>query len=203
MKKTLLATCLFLTVSAPAFAQDAKTALLQRVEHYLEQITTVQSDFVQVAPDGSLATGKFYLRRPGKMRWQYDPPVPVLMVSNGKMLTYYDYELEQVSEIPLDDTLAGFIAQPDIKFDTKVFGILEAREENNVIRVRINQKDSPEDGELTLELSDNPVELRNLVIKDKEGKETNVSLSNAAFGVPLKDSLFQFRNPRFFDKRKR
>ncbi|MDE3060750.1 MAG: outer membrane lipoprotein carrier protein LolA, partial [Pseudomonadota bacterium] len=70
---------------------------IHRIEDYLSNLTTIVSDFTQVAPDGTLSTGKFYLKRPGKMRWQYNPPTPILMVSSGSELVYYDIELDQIT----------------------------------------------------------------------------------------------------------
>lgn len=165
-------------------------AVLADVSNYLNHLTTIQSDFVQVAPDGSLTTGKFYLQRPGKMRWQYDPPVPVLMVSTGKFLTYYDYELEQITNIPLDESLAGFLARPVIDLNAKELKVLEQTRKNGVIRIKLTQTNKPDEGELTLELADKPMVLRNLIIKDAQGQTTNVSLNNARYGVKLNDALF-------------
>jgi outer membrane lipoprotein-sorting protein len=204
MKKLLA--ILFLLVWTPAFAGDEATFLSQeeiaphqatidRVQEYLSGLSTIVSDFTQVAPDGTLTSGKFYLKRPGKMRWQYNPPTPILMVSNGSELVYYDYELEQVSHIPLDSTLIGFLAQNPIRFDTTV-GIEEFSEKAGVIRVTLAQRSKPGDGQLTLELSDNPLLIRNMVVRDATGQTTTVSLNNAHFGVALDRELFIFRDPR-------
>lgn len=191
--------------SAPAsrLSDTEKEAILAEVETYLNSLTTIQADFVQIAPGGNLSTGKFFLKRPGKMRWQYDPPVPVLLISNGSVFTYYDYELEQVNEIPLDATLAGFIAQKTIRFAPEIITVKEISKENKVIRIRIVQTDRQEDGDLTLELTSEPVQLRNLILKDSKGESTNVSLNGARYGVPLEDTLFKFENPNFFKKKRR
>ncbi|MBY0406580.1 MAG: outer membrane lipoprotein carrier protein LolA, partial [Rickettsiales bacterium] len=168
---------------------------LHRLETYLSNMSTVASDFTQVAPDGSLTNGKFYLQRPGKMRWQYNPPTPILMVSNSSELVYYDYELEQVSHIPLDSTLIGFLAQEKIRFSGKV-GIVDFSQSADVIRVTLAQKDKPDDGQLLLEFSDHPLALRNMVITDATQQVTTVSLNNARYGLKLDEELFVFRDPR-------
>lgn len=183
--------------SAPVHADDT----LQRIERYLNSLTTIESEFVQVAPDGSLASGRFFLKRPGKMRWQYEPPVPVLMISNGTTLVYYDFELDQISHIPLDETLAGFLAQEQIRFTPEAVKILELKAQDGVIRLRLTQTSKPDEGELTLEFSDAPIQLRNMIVKDASGQETNVSLNNARFGLPLENKLFIFRDPRIFKER--
>lgn len=168
---------------------------INRVQHYLTGLTTVVSEFTQVAPDGSLATGKFYLKRPGKMRWEYNPPTPILIVSSGSELVFYDKELQQVSHIPLGMTLAGFLARPEIRFDNEV-GIESFRNEAAMIRLTISQRDDPDQGKLTLEFSDSPLVLRSMVIRDASNQVTNVALSNARFGVPIDRELFIFRDPR-------
>lgn len=168
---------------------------IARVEKYLSALTTVAADFTQTAPDGAIATGKFYLKRPGRMRWQYDPPVPVLMVADGHSLVYYDSELQQVSYYPLGSTLAGFLAQDAIRLDEKV-GIQEIEAKDNVIRIALAQRDKPDDGRLVLELSDKPLLIRNMIITDATRQTTTVSLNHARFGLALEKSLFVFNDPR-------
>ena len=168
---------------------------IQRIQEYLTQMTTVAADFTQVAPDGTLTSGKFYLQRPGKMRWQYNPPTPILMVSSGTELVYYDIELEQVSHIPLDDTLIGFLAQSPITFDKKV-GVVDFSNKAGIIRITLAQRDKPDDGKLQLEFSDRPLLLRNMVVEDATHQVTTVSLNNAQFGLQIDPELFIFRDPR-------
>ena len=176
-------------------------ATIQKVENYLSTLTTVVSDFTQVAPDGSLTSGKFYLKRPGKMRWQYNPPTPILMVSNGSTLVYYDYELEQVSHVSLDSTLIGFLAQEKISFGKNV-GLTDFSKAAGVIRVTVAQREKPSEGQIMLEFSESPLMLRNIVIRDATNQITSVSLNDAKFGVDLDSELFIFRDPREAKKRR-
>jgi len=185
-------------LSQEEIAPHQKT--IDRIQEYLTGLTTIVSDFTQVAPDGSLTSGKFFLGRPGKMRWQYNPPTPILMVSNGDEMIYYDYELEQLSHIPLDQTLIGFLAQNPISFD-KTVGLTGFSQSADVIRISLAQLGKPEDGELTLEFSDKPLAIRNMVIRDAQHQVTTVSLNNAQFDVKLNPKLFDFRDPRE-DRRK-
>ncbi len=170
-------------------------ATIDRVGKYLSGLTTIISDFNQVAPDGSIATGKFYMQRPGMMRWQYNPPTPVLMVADGKILTYYDYELQQVNYIKLDSTVIGFLAQDKISFDKNV-GILNVEEKDGVIRIALAQRDKSDEGTLTLEFSDRPITIRNMVITDATQQVTTVSLNHATYGQKLDKKLFVFQDPR-------
>lgn len=168
---------------------------LHRIEAYLSGLDSIVADFIQASPEGDIVSGAFYFRRPDKMRWQYDPPTPILMVTRGRFLTFYDYELDQVNDIPLDDTLIGFLARKDIRFDDSV-KVIAMEEEAGAIRVRLVKSDRPDEGMLTLEFSDDPLLIRNIIVRDAAGQETTVALNNARFGIELADELFVFRDPR-------
>lgn len=191
---------------SPSFAADKITflpssevaqhqATIDRLAIYISGLSTIVSNFTQVAPDGSLTTGKFFLRRPGKMRWQYNPPTPVLMIANGSEFVYYDYDLQQVSYVPLDSALIAFLAQEKIRFDEKV-GIISFEEKDSAIRIGLAQRDKPDEGQLLLEFSDKPLLIRNMVVTDANKQVTTVALSNAKFGIKLDKSLFVFMDPR-------
>jgi len=167
---------------------------IQRVELYLTHINTIIADFTQVAPDSSLSNGKFYLQRPGKMRWQYNPPTPILMVANGRELVFYDYELDQTSYIPLDGSLVSFLGREKITFDDDV-GITEFSNEDGAISIAVAQRKKPTEGKLKLEFSDKPLTLRNMIVTDAQGQVTVVALQNAKFGAEIDPELFVFKNP--------
>ena len=192
--RSFFAAAAFCLIAAPAFAGQAED--VKRVEAYLSTLTTITADFQQVDANGGLATGKFYLKRPGKMRWQYAPPVPILLVSDGKVMTYYDAELDQINYIPMDDTLGGFLAQKTITLESASTHLTAFSDKDGVIRATIVQKSKPDEGSLTLELDDNPIQLRQMVVKDSTGKQTRISLQNATYGQSLPDSLFKFEDPR-------
>lgn len=175
--------------------------VLERIENYLTGLTTVMADFIQVAPSGDIAVGKFYMMRPGKLRLQYEPPTPILMVTSGKFLVYYDYELQQVNYIDMDDTLVGFLARKEVKFDETV-KVVDLKIANNSLRVTLLQSERPKDGMLTLELSDGPLQLRNMIVTDSAGQMTTVSLNNAKFGIQLDSELFVFKDPNLGGIRK-
>ncbi len=168
---------------------------INRLEKYLSELTTVEAHFTQTSSDGSVGEGTFYLQRPRQMRWEYAPPVPILIVSSGNELVYFDKELEQVSRIPIDSTLAGFLAKDKIIFGGDV-GIEQISEEASVIRITISQREKPDEGLLTLEFSDSPLLLRRMIIIDATGQSTNVSLNNAKFGSKLSPKLFVFKDTR-------
>lgn len=194
-----------LATAAPAKASSAKLvsadkAQLSRIEHYLESIQTISASFIQVSPDGSLANGKFYLQRPGKLRMEYAPPVPVLVVTNHGNIVYYDSELDQITNVSLDSTLVGFLARDKIRFDDKVT-VTHFERAAQRISISLVQAERANDGAMTLEFSDNPLMLRNIIITDSSGQSTTVSLANARVNEKLPADLFIFKDPHPTGKR--
>lgn len=176
---------------------------IARVEAYLTNLTTIVADFNQADANGHMSEGKFYLKRPGKMRWQYKPPTPILLVSDGQVLTYFDSELDQINYVPLGDTLAGFLAAPQIKLNSDAVKLTKFESANQMIRATVVQADKPDEGGLTLELTDAPLQLRQMVVTDTTGQRTQIQLQNAQFGTDLPDSLFVFEDPRGIQARRR
>ncbi len=195
----LIAALAFL-VAAPAIAAP-NPADVARVEQYLSTLTTITADFSQVDANGNLAGGKFYMKRPGRMRWEYSPPTPILLVSDGKVMTYYDAELDQVNYIPLDDTLGGFLAQKNLKLDSDSTRLTAFEAKDGIVRATLVQKSKPDEGSLTLEFDDKPLQLRQMIVKDATGKQTRIALEHAVYGQNLPDSLFKFEDPRGVHKR--
>lgn len=195
--------CAFLFL-ATIFAGAASAAVdvvkhakdIARVESFLSLITTIKADFSQSSPSGEVSTGTFYLQRPGKMRWEYNPPSPILLVSNGKTITYHDAELEQINYVSLDDTLAGFLTKETLKLNTAATELVAFEVGAGSVRATIRQRAQPENGTLTIEFADKPLVMRQLVITDNAGNETKIALQNAEYGKKLDKSLFIFKDPK-------
>ena len=173
------------------------------METYINSLTTISADFSQIGGDGKISKGKFYLNRPGKMRWEYTSPSPILLISDGKAISYYDVELDQLSYVNLDDTLAGFLAQKDVKLEGPKTKLTKLESANGIIRATMVQRTKPTEGSLTLEFTENPMQLTRMDIVDQSGQNTHVSLMNAKFGEPLDKKLFIFTPPTTATKRNR
>jgi outer membrane lipoprotein-sorting protein len=183
---------------APRLARaltPADTADLQRVQDYLNNIRTLQSRFEQVSNDGGVATGTIYLSRPGKMRVEYDPPVPILLVATDNRIWYYDKKLQQVSFFDLKDTPAWFLLQPNVRFGGDI-SVSNLQHDPGVLRVTVNEANNPGLGQATLVLSDRPLELRKWQIVDAQRKQVTVTLDDPHYGVPLNPQLFYWTDPR-------
>jgi outer membrane lipoprotein-sorting protein len=173
-----------------------------RIETYLSAIPSVVAKFTQESSDGSTGTGQFFLKRPGKMRWEYNPPVPALLVSDGKTITYHDITADQVSYIGIDDTLASFLIKKQVKLDNETFKLTRLEKGEGLIRATVIQRKKPSEGNLTLEFKDAPMEIVRMVALDATGNETRVRLVGARFGPVLDDKMFVFVDPRGVNDRR-
>lgn len=188
IKALLLAATLAL---APAAGPAATDGDVRRIEDYLNRLTTMEARFLQNNPDGTYATGDLYMHRPGKVRFEYDPPVPLLLVANGKWLTHVDKELKQVSNYPLDETPAHFLLQKHIDFGDgiQVKGLSRG---NRTLRIEVADARNPDIGSVTLTFAEQPLELRAWTVTDSQGLKTELALANAKFGGRIDPDLFEY-----------
>ena len=169
---------------------------LRRIEHYLNSMTTMVAAFTQSSPDGAIATGTMLMKRPGLMRWQYDPPTPVVMYADGDNLVYYDYELDQINYVDIDDSLATILTRQHIRFDDDDYRVIHFREGAGSIRFTILRASEPDEGRITLEFTDKPLEIQRMSITDASGQIVHVTFRDQAYGVVLNNKLFKFDDPR-------
>jgi outer membrane lipoprotein-sorting protein len=176
----------------PAVLSDPDRADVGRIEGYLNQLHTATATFLQLADNGGVARGKFYLSRPGKMRFEYEPPTPILMVSTGNgSLVYYDSLLKQTSYLPVDSTPLGLLLRDNLKFGTEVT-ITKFERGPNSLRLTVVQTKEPDQGSLTLVFSDKPLALRQWTVLDQQHKSVTVTLEEMQTDMKLDPKLFQF-----------
>lgn len=173
-------------------------AEINRIERYLNGMTTLQARFVQVSSNGQFAEGNLYISRPGKLRIEYDPPVPVLIVTDGRFLIYYDKQLEQVSHIPLGSTPASILTRPNISLTGGDLILTGFESKGETLRVTVVQASDPYSGRVSLIFDKDPLALSKWTVVDAQGIETDVSLRAAQVDVALDQNLFRFRDPRIF-----
>jgi outer membrane lipoprotein-sorting protein len=167
---------------------------VQRVQQYLNSIRTMTARFVQYGEDGSTAQGQLSLSRPDRMRFEYDPPAPILLMANGYSVIYFDKQLQQTTYLPISSTPAWFLLRDDIKLGGDVT-ITKFEHGPGVIRITLVQTKEPDAGMVTLTFSDKPLELKQWVITDPQGKRTTVALTDVRTGIPVDPKLFVFQEP--------
>lgn len=177
---------------------DADRADVARVEDYLNGMSSVKASFQQYTASEGLAFGRIYLRRPGRLRVEYDPPSEILLIADGTLLSYYDAELNHIEQVPLNLSPMWFLLRKNVKLGGDVT-ITTFKRSAETVLIGLVQSDEPDAGQVLLELGDKPMELRQWTITDSAGSQVRVGLYNAEFGVPLDNALFA--TPRKKDTR--
>ncbi|RDC58881.1 uncharacterized protein HME9302_02554 [Alteripontixanthobacter maritimus] len=194
-----------LTMPAPATAQ-ASTGSLDSAVSALRGIATMKADFVQTDRAGKSIRGVMTLKRPGKIRFQYEKGIPMLVVSNGKSLYLVDYEVDQVQRWPISNSPLGALLDPTR--DVKKFGKLNATGNPNVLSVEVRDPKRPEFGVITMIFVKDAKapggwRLNNWVALDSQNHRTRVDLKNHRYGVSVADNAFKFKDPRGSSRRGR
>ena len=168
---------------------------LVRIERYLNGIKTMEARFLQISSDGSYSEGTIHLSRPGRMRIEYDPPNPIMVIADGSSLIYVDKEMEQATAIFLSLTPADLLLRENLSLTSEEILITGFKRSPGIIRVSLVKAESPLDGQLTLVFSDMPLELRKWAVNDAQGVKTTVSLLGSRFGIKVDKTLFDYEMP--------
>jgi outer membrane lipoprotein-sorting protein len=189
-------------LAAPAAAQRAapstRAADIARVEAYLNSLTTLRARFLQVAENGASAEGTALIWRPGRMRFDYDPPEPTLIVAWEGQVMHYDRELNSPSIVPASQTPLAVLLRPRIALSGDIV-VGEVERSGGFLRLTLRRAGAEAEGSLTLVLEENPMALRQWQVVDAQRRRTTVTLTQVETGVTLDPRLFTFNDPRFFE----
>ena len=187
---------LLLLAPVPAVAQNADLAAVQA---HLRAVTTMTADFAQTDRAGKTLTGQLTLKRPGKIRFQYAPGVPILIVGDGSALIFVDYSVRQVQRWPIGNSPLGVLLDPSK--DLTRFARIVATGDSRIVLAEARDPRRPEYGTITLAFAreaDAPAGLRlqGWVALDAQNNRTSVRLSNQRFNLGVGDEAFRWRDPR-------
>ena len=190
------------SVSAPAPAPAAspltaaeRSKLLKEAAKALASVKTARGKFEQYSPDGSYSTGQFAMSRPGKVRFDYDDPVPLVLVSDGTTVALQDSDLETTDRVPLASTPLSLLLSSTLDFE-KEAEVVDVRRTGDQTNITVRDKTGEMDGTLTVELADNALTGWRTV--DANGGRTSVMLSGVEVGAKLNPRLFILKD---FDNR--
>ncbi|MBV9550039.1 MAG: outer membrane lipoprotein carrier protein LolA [Alphaproteobacteria bacterium] len=166
-----------------------QTEDLNRISAWLNGLATLTASFVQTNAQGRTAHGTFYLARPGRLRFEYRPPSPLLIVATGGNFYVRNNRLNTVDHYSASDTPLGLLLDGniDLKRNPAVLGI-ERREGALVLHARSATNRMSENITVTFAAPD--IQLRQWVVKDLQGDPTTVVLTEAQTGMALPDTLF-------------
>lgn len=187
IRSALLAPTLILCMAFPAMADKIP---LKDLSAYLNSLTTAEADFTQINADGSIATGKLYIRRPGRARFEYAPPDKSLVLASGGQVAIFDAKSNQAPEqYPLKRTPLNLILAENVNLGRAKMVVAHV-EDGTSTRVKAQDPDNPEYGSIELVFTAGPVELRQWVITDDVGNQTTVILGDMTKGAQFPASLF-------------
>ena len=190
----------------PSQPVEAAAGDLDKAVTALRGISTMRADFTQTDRSGQSIAGVLTLKRPGKIRFQYEKGVPFVVVSNGKSLYLVDYEVNQVERWPISNSPLGALLDPSR--DVKRYGKLIPTGNPDVISVEVRDSKRPEFGVITLIFTRDAsapggLELTNWVALDSQNQRTTVRLKNHRYGMSVSDNTFKFTDPRNSSRRAR
>ena len=182
-------------LAAPAAAAPG----LAEVQAHLRAVTTMTADFTQTDRAGKTVTGTLTLKRPGRIRFQYQAGVPLLIVGDGKALTMIDYQVRQVSRWPIGNSPLALLLDPDR--DMSAFARLLPNAPAGRLLVEGRDPRHPEFGTITIVFGERPsapggLMLAGWTVLDAQGNRSAVTLSHQRFNVAVDDGAFKWRDPR-------
>ncbi|MEZ0225508.1 MAG: outer membrane lipoprotein carrier protein LolA [Alphaproteobacteria bacterium] len=197
----LLAAALALLLMLPPFtaaADPGDMPVVRSVETYLNSLVTLKARFVQTANDGATASGDFMLKRPGRLRFQYDKPITDFIVADGMMIYYYDGQMKQQSSAPISKSLADFFLRKKLNLSGDI-RVSDVKRKGGEVFLTLVQVKDPLSGSLTLVLNENPMELKEWRVVDAQGLTTRVALSGTVTGIKLSSKYFHYYDPEHGD----
>ncbi|CUI56263.1 LolA family protein [Cognatishimia activa] len=186
----LIAPSLALAMAAPAVAEKLS---LDQISAYLNGIGSAQTSFTQINDDNSISTGKLMIKRPGRARFEYDPPEAALVMAGGGQLAIFDLKSNEPPEnYPLRRTPLWVILERNVNLKERDT-IVGHSYDGTATTITAQDPKHPDRGTIQLHFTDNPVQLRQWVIQDQSGSETTVVLGEFKRDVQLANKLFNIQ----------
>ena len=176
-----------------SFANAQTTQDVAQIEGYLNNITTMEADFVQMASNGATSEGKLYISKPSKIRMEYAPPTDVLIVGNTKEIVFHDKELDQITNIDYDDVPGTKILTDTIKIDGKILKVTDFYKDSGSTTITLEYTKEKDMGPITLVFSNKPFELKQWKIIDPQSVEVTLSLYDMHTNESIDENLFSYK----------
>jgi len=188
------AAVLSLLAMLPAQAQQGSIGVPQ-IEQYFNSLRSLKARFVQSNPNGSVVQGTLYVRRPGRMRFEYDAPSQLKIVADGYQVTMWDNATRDFGQWPIGWTAASFLVKDPLVLSGDL-QVEKLERVNGLLEATMIQARKPKEGKVIVRLAENPLLLRGWTIIDNRGNRVTVSLSEMQTGLQLADSLFKNESGR-------
>lgn len=183
-----------LTVSTAAMA-DVKAETIKALREHYANVPTMQGEFLQFDPKGNQSGGTFAIKRPGKVRFDYEDPSPVEVVSNGLAVMVVNNKLKTFDSYPLKNTPLKLLLDDNLQIGDDA--ILEVKTDEDVTTIVLGDKQIFGNSVITLLFEPETFDLRQWTIKDAQGKETSVMVFNVQDNVNLPNRMFQINKSQY------
>ncbi|MEP1388264.1 MAG: outer membrane lipoprotein carrier protein LolA [Yoonia sp.] len=179
-------------LATPALVTSASAQQLSlgEVSGYLNRLVTAQGGFTQINGDGTLSTGQIYIKRPGRIRFEYNAPDNSLMIAGGGQVAIFDPRSNTAPDrYPLNQTPLSIILEQNVDLGRRRM-VTGHTSDGTSTTVTAQDPDHPEYGNIQLVFTANPVELRQWVVTDDTGGQTTVILNDVVPGAGIAESKF-------------
>jgi len=182
-------------IAASSSLSPEDQALVDKATAYLQGLKTVTGRFTQVSSNGAASTGTFYMQRPGKARFQYDPPAQMVVVSDGYNVSVVDSRLKTHDQYPLGRTPLVILLARQVRLDR---GVVVTQVDQTADGYSITARDGHKEasGRITLNFTNDPIALRGWSVIDAQGRETRVTLGGLSPVIDLDPNLFVIQDDR-------
>jgi outer membrane lipoprotein-sorting protein len=173
---------------SPALTAE-QTAAVDEIGNYINGFRSLQGEFTQISPKGTVSKGVFYLSKPGKMRFEYSPPNPFIIVSDGTWVTIKNRAKDKADQYPLSQTPLRLVLDNDVNI-FKEADILDVQSGDGIVTVTLEDKKKMVPGHLILSYDEKRKALQQWIVVDGHGRRTTVSLENIVAGIEADPTLF-------------
>ena len=186
-----LITALCLILATPVAAEKIS---LNEISSYFNAMTTAEAQFSQVTDTGETSTGRLFIRRPGRIRFEYDPPEATLVVVGGGQVAVFDPKSrDEPLRFPLRHSPLSLVLERTVDLAQRDMVVAHFEAESQTA-VTLQDPENPDYGFIQLIFTDNPVQLRQWVVQDNSGGRTHIFLDSLTQGVKLSNVFFNIQH---------
>jgi len=194
MKKTILYLAAMIALAIYAGAASAQQLSLRQISDYLNGLQTAQGGFTQINSDGTLSTGQIYIKRPGRIRFEYNTPDDSLVLAGGGQVAVFDPRSNTGPErFPLRNTPLSIILRENVDLQAEDM-VTNVTSDGTTTTITAQDPENPQYGNIQLVFTADPVELRQWVVTDELGTQTTVVLNDLVSGVMIGDIQFNIQS---------
>lgn len=178
-----------LGMASPVAAQQLSAPMAQKIADHFSSVKTMQGEFVQFGPRGEQTGGKFFIERPGKLRFNYDEPSPMRVIADGRNVVIGNQKLKTWDIYPLSKTPLTLLLADKIDLSNDM--VRKVKEDPDLTTIVLGNKTIFGDSLITMMFDTKTYDLRQWTITDAQAKETSVIIMNVQTGVKFDERVFR------------